>query len=1267
MTRLRCLRLDTYGIFDGVNLSLGKGLTIVVGANEVGKSTALNALADLLWGVPLRHPLADLTPRATIRVSAELEDAATPGNLQDGAPLVVVRTARGLHTGQAHAAVANPWGVDGEDRRRHWLTAFGLGHSLLRDGGRQVCEGGGDLAELVFTAQHGRGVQELLREIEQRADALYKDHRNNRSVSLRVAVEEYQHRREAADQALVRASHVVQAERDVHDLELRTAEAAEHEAQARRHVARLAEHTRCLDVVHTLHRTRNDIAALRAEGACLEGEDLAAHNQARATLQDVDREHARTAHQIHAWTAEREALTVDAGVLADADLIDDLHAQTQARLADRERADDLRHRAGTRAGQARDHLVALLGHPDPRDTETVLAALTLPADLTAQFDALAEQHPHLLAERARHVDRVDEVRAELVLLDAGAHLPDVEALAPLADVVRTLTGDSGAPARLRAARSDQIEADRRRRQALLAAGALDPDAAPPTPPGQDDLASAARRVEAAGSAVDRAVERRQEAEAALEQRRRRLRELENARTVQPGTLTDARQRRDDLWARVTLAWLNPTAASGTTVASGVDPQDLATAFAEQVRTVDELADQLILQAQVDAELTHAQHDADDAERELRQRSLTLAEATADRDGELSAWHARWAALGVAVPATAHAETVRQALLTAAGAVVDETTARRTALAVEPEITEWAGRLRSLLNAHACAPTPTADVVHDSLAVLDGLLAAARSLIDDVDRAREQQERRRTAQKSLDRSQERLTRSDQALAGWDARWSALRNAAGLPETLDPTGWTERRTRLESARTAHGEATSLEHQADTSLRAWETFRAAATGLGERHRLSGAPEHLLEQLTQRLGTSRADQRTHQERTAAIDDATSSLAELGSARATARARLDALCQRHALPDFETLAAAADRGEHLAVHRQAEAAQLEKLRTAIDPEHHPDDVLNELTGTDRADLQTWTHQADEELASAQQLRENLSQQLGAAKKTLTELRQRGDSADLNARAHEALATVGELAEEYAGLHLQRVILREALEADAAKHASPLLQSAGRVLERLTGGRWVALQAEDNGDRTRRVLVIRHDGQCQPLASLSEGTADQVFLALRLAGITHRQNERLKTGQVLLPVVLDDVLMAFDDERAVNALRTLADLASGIETEGQQMQVVLFTHHQHLAELAEQSDGLDRGDLRVVALRGRPLPEKRIDPDQLRQSMAWSGAALTAASRVPSRGPGNPVGLGLDVDPAQVRAWARENGVEVADRGRLPADVVDRYRAAQQS
>lgn len=35
-----------------------------------------------------------------------------------------------------------------------------------------------------------------------------------------------------------------------------------------------------------------------------------------------------------------------------------------------------------------------------------------------------------------------------------------------------------------------------------------------------------------------------------------------------------------------------------------------------------------------------------------------------------------------------------------------------------------------------------------------------------------------------------------------------------------------------------------------------------------------------------------------------------------------------------------------------------------------------------------------------------------------------------------------------------------------------------------------------------------------------------------------------------------------------------------------------------------------------------------------------------------------------DVDPKAVRAWAEANGVEVSARGRLKADVVEQYKAA---
>ncbi|WP_220187977.1 ATP-binding protein, partial [Pseudonocardia pini] len=91
------------------------------------------------------------------------------------------------------------------------------------------------------------------------------------------------------------------------------------------------------------------------------------------------------------------------------------------------------------------------------------------------------------------------------------------------------------------------------------------------------------------------------------------------------------------------------------------------------------------------------------------------------------------------------------------------------------------------------------------------------------------------------------------------------------------------------------------------------------------------------------------------------------------------------------------------------------------------------------------------------------------------------------------------------------------------------------------------------------------------------GTADQVFLALRLAGIRQLQAERRAAGLPAVPVVLDDVLMTFDDARAAAALTVLADLAA-------EWQVLLFTHHEHLAPLARRA-----GDVTVIDL-GAPAP-----------------------------------------------------------------------------
>jgi uncharacterized protein YhaN len=67
---------------------------------------------------------------------------------------------------------------------------------------------------------------------------------------------------------------------------------------------------------------------------------------------------------------------------------------------------------------------------------------------------------------------------------------------------------------------------------------------------------------------------------------------------------------------------------------------------------------------------------------------------------------------------------------------------------------------------------------------------------------------------------------------------------------------------------------------------------------------------------------------------------------------------------------------------------------------------------------------------------------------------------------------------------------------------------------------------------------------------MSEGTCDQIYLALRLAALEHSHDQ----GAEPLPLILDDGLVQFDDDRTAAMLEVLAEISAG-------MQVIVFTHH----------------------------------------------------------------------------------------------------------
>ena len=139
-----------------------------------------------------------------------------------------------------------------------------------------------------------------------------------------------------------------------------------------------------------------------------------------------------------------------------------------------------------------------------------------------------------------------------------------------------------------------------------------------------------------------------------------------------------------------------------------------------------------------------------------------------------------------------------------------------------------------------------------------------------------------------------------------------------------------------------------------------------------------------------------------------------------------------------------------------------------------------------------------------------------------------------------------ELLEQYEALEMAIATLREANDEMQQRFAPELGRRAGEIMARLTGGKYAALSfsRELDASAKREGDTVAHEK-----AFLSEGTADQLYLALRLAICELALPEGCSC-----PIILDDALVNFDDERMGYALELLEEMA-------EKRQIILFSCH----------------------------------------------------------------------------------------------------------
>ncbi len=1155
--KIERLDLRRFGAVSDRSLDLSAGaygLHVLLGDNEAGKSTTLRAVMALLFGVPERTKDAFLHDGKDLRIGALLRDA-------DGEAFEVIRRKGRKNT----LLEADNKTVQDEARLAALLAgvgpelygdAFGLSHETLREGGEALLAGRGDLAQMLFGAGVGaarlRGLQDGLRD---ELESLYKKQGSKPRLNELLR----QHRElQKAQRDAVGAESAWRKADDAHTRaarELTETDAALQQLDERRNRLRrlaqaaplVAERARCCEALaafEDLPDVREDLAVER------ERLDAAiSHLQQQLTRKAAAREEKVLA------LAEAELTEQERDLLESRSLLDDLRGRREA-----VREASVGGASVDEGGEEAASGDAAGTHDVGLDPQAVAAAMETLRGLQQQRLLLDRQ---LAEERdARELRAVELVEARAALERHG----DPGSPELLDDLLASHAGLGAGVATLTGRRAELAERTERLAVEVAGLAGWESDAAALSAaqlPSLQAVKAARRRAEQLEAAVqERAEERRRigervaDAEHELDVLRR------GAGVPSVAELRGARDTRDLLWARVRRRWL------GEDLSVDDDPTtsdaQLGDFHQDAAVTADRLADGLRLAAEQVARRAQIEAGLARDRRRLTELDEEERAGVAEQAAAGVAWQDLWAALSLASVGTPEEmeDWLGEAMRLRAAAV--EVEGARAALAeVERQAAEAEDQLRAALADFDELPlAEDADLV----ALLDRCKRVAARLRSRQDERRMAEERLQVAEREDRTAAERQVKVEARVVENEAAW---RGVVGH-EVLAPLGLAAL-DRLEEvlAELAAVEA-RLRRAADRRLvRSFDQDVArlvvrVAPELHGRPALDAVDELQVRfgPLEQRRGRAASLQEDLERLGSELADDAASLQELRAERERLLRPLAGLASDDAGLD-RLFARLTGRSR-----ARAALADIEGRLGAVAEGLTIEQLAAEVAGQDPDRIAAERERAEVERSRLQAVRDELNEARVLARRELDAFDGSARAAELQAEVEELRAALVEEAGRYRVLATARELLAREIEAYRRAHQGPVVERASTLFCRLTLGEYQELEIDHGADDRSILLAVRGapehiarpelGGRRVEVEGLSHGTRDQLFLALKVATI-----ETLIDGgrAPRLPVVLDDVLVHFDDRRTRAALEVLAELAA-------HTQVLLFTHHARVAELA---------------------------------------------------------------------------------------------------
>ena len=249
--------------------------------------------------------------------------------------------------------------------------------------------------------------------------------------------------------------------------------------------------------------------------------------------------------------------------------------------------------------------------------------------------------------------------------------------------------------------------------------------------------------------------------------------------------------------------------------------------------------------------------------------------------------------------------------------------------------------------------------------------------------------------------------------------------------------------------------------------------------------------------------------------------------------------------------------------HRRAEIhAERQRLKASIDsaldqlqrisgPGAALDDLQAELSQSNAGTIADDVGRTDQQLKDINDQLQALATACGAIQNSLDSLLGEEDSSRLRAERLRLREEMRSHTREWAVRTIAQNLLRVAQSKFEKERQPDVIRHSEKFFRNITEGRYTTVFSPL--DESEIYVTDSAGAQKQP-AHLSRGAREQLFLSLRF-GLIREHGQRAER----LPVIVDEVLVNFDPERALKAAHAFIELS-------QSNQVLVFTCHPQIVD-----------------------------------------------------------------------------------------------------